>query len=155
MNSTFASRISTHCRLGYAVAAGLWGASFFLPAAEINGTLRLTGYRVFMIGIDALAAGMPGWLANPLLFAAVAAGLMHRLVLASILSGIAVLLTLTSFYAPTLARAQGIPIEQLTFKAGFFLWLAACSLILATSLAALVMSRRHRRSAPPGTGLTS
>jgi hypothetical protein len=143
MKSTFESLVSTRVRLGYAIAATGWVASLFLPAAEINATMRLSGFRVFMIGIDALSAGMPGWIANPVLAAAIVAGLMHRFVIAAALSGAAVVFALSSFYAPTLARAQGLPIEAVTFKVGFFLWLAACSLILATSLYALTVTRRR------------
>lgn len=138
-----ALRASTLVKLGYLVAALLWSASLLLPAAELNGSMRLPGYRVFMIGIEALGAGLPGWLANPLLLAACCAGLWRRYVAATLLCGSAWLLSLSSFYAPTLARARGMPIEQVEFKAGFFLWLAASSVILATSAAAALMVRRH------------
>jgi hypothetical protein len=107
--------------------------------------MQLSGYRVFMIGIDALSEGMPGWLANPLLLAAVIAGLLQRMRLAAALSLGAFVLTLSSFYAPTLARARGLPISEVRFEIGFFLWLAACSLILATSAYALWV-RRHASS---------
>ena len=143
MKSTSESRLSAHVRFGYATAAVLWIASLFLPAAELNGSMRLLGYRVFMIGIDALGAGMPGWLANPLLLAAVTAGLLHRAALATALAALACVLTLSSLYAPTLARARGMPIDHVSFEIGFFLWLAACSVILATSAYALLHARRH------------
>ncbi len=136
------SRLSARIRLGYASAVALWLVSLFLPAAELNDSMRLSGYRVFIIGIDALSAGMPGWLANPLLAVAIVAGLMQRLRLATALSAIAVVLTLSSFYAPTLARARGLPINEVQFEVGFFLWLAACSLILATSVYALWTHQR-------------
>jgi hypothetical protein len=142
MRSMSESRLSARIRLGYAIAVALWLASLFLPAAIVNGSMRLTGYRVFMIGIDALSAGMPGWLANPLLVAAMAAGLLRRLRLATALSAIAVVLTLSSFYAPTLARARDLPVREVWFEVGFYLWLAACSLILATSAYALWIQKR-------------
>ena len=142
MKSTFGSRSSTLVKIGYGVAAGLWVVSCLLPAAEINESIQLTGYRVFFIGLDALAAGMPGWLANPFAAAAIVSGLLRRMTLATALSGVAVVLTLSSLYAPALARSRGMPIEQVEFKIGFFLWLAACSLILATSCYALISSKR-------------
>lgn len=142
MNSTFESHSSTRVKLGYGLAIALWFASLWLPAAQINGSIRLPGYRVFMIGIDAISAGMPGWFANPVLLAAILAGLSRRLILATWLAAIACVLTLSSFYAPTLARANGVPIEEITFEAGFFLWLAACSVVLATSGYALAQARR-------------
>jgi hypothetical protein len=142
MRSMSESRLSARIRLGYAIAVALWLASLFLPAAIVNESMRLTGYRVFMIGIDALSAGMPGWLANPLLVAAMAAGLLRRLRLATALSAIAVVLTLSSFYAPTLARARDLPVREVRFEVGFYLWLAACSLILATSAYALWIQKR-------------
>ena len=77
MKSMSESRLSAQIRLGYASGVALWLASLFLPAAVINGSMRLAGYRVFMIGIDALSAGMPGWLANPILVFAIAAGLLQ------------------------------------------------------------------------------
>lgn len=141
MKSTLESRLSTRVKLGYGIAIVLWVASLFLPAAELNGTMRLFGYRVFMIGIDALSAGMPGWLANPLLIAAVVAGLLHRLMLATALAAAALVLSLFSFNAPTLARARGLPIDEVSFEVGFFLWLAASLVILATSAYALVLTR--------------
>ena len=142
MKSMSESRLSAQIRLGYASAVALWLASLFLPAAVINDSMRLAGYRVFMIGIDALSAGMPGWLANPLMVFAMAAGLLQRLRLATALSAIAVVLTLSSFYAPALARARDLPIREVQFEVGFFLWLAACSLILATSAYALWAQQR-------------
>lgn len=142
MKSTYASRSSTLVKRGYTIAVVVWAGSVVLPAVQINDSIQLTGYRVFFIGIDALAAGMPGWLANPFAAAAIVAGLLHRTTLATALSAMAVVLTLSSFYAPTLARTRGMPIEQVEFKVGFFLWLAACSLILATSFYAFIRSRR-------------
>ena len=142
MKSTFALRSSTLIKVGYSSAVLLWAISFFLPAAQINETMQLSGQRVFFIGIDALRAGMPGWLANPVAAVAIVSGLMRRHKLATALSAVALVLTLSSFYAPTLARSQGMPIEQVTFNIGFFLWLAAFSLILATSLYALISAKR-------------
>lgn len=143
MKSTFESRLSTRVRFSYAIAVAMWTASLFLPAAQLNGSMRLIGYRVFMIGIDAISAGMPGWFANPCLVAAIIAGIMHRWLLATVLSGIACMFTLTSFYAPALARANGLPIEDVVFEVGFFLWLAASSLIFATSACAWLVVRRR------------
>lgn len=146
MKSTFGLRSSALAKLGYGIATVLWLASFLLPAAEINGSTELVGYRVFRIGIDAISAGMFGWLANPLMIVAMFLGLKQRLTAAVALSGLAVLFSLLSFYAPAIARAQGLPIEDVDFKAGFFLWLAACSLIFVTSLYAFVISRRQSKA---------
>ncbi len=141
MKSTSGLRLSTRVRYAYGIAAVMWAASLFLPAAEINGSMRLLGRRVFMIGIDALSAGMLGWLANPLLLAAVIAGLMHRYASATVLAGLACVFASSSFYAPTLARARDLPIDEVSFEVGFFVWLAACSLIFATSAYALMLTR--------------
>lgn len=140
MKSTFGSRSSALVSLGYLAATVLWLASFLLPAVEINGTTELVGLRVFRIGIDAISAGMPGWFANPAMLIAVAAGLMRRRIAAIVLSALALVFALSSFLAPLVARAQELPIEQIAYKAGFFLWLAACSLILATSLYAFFIT---------------
>lgn len=124
----------------------MWLTSLVLPAAEINATTRLFGHRVFMLGIDALSSGIPGWLANPVMAVAVIAGLLDRLWLATALGGGALLLALTSFRAPASARAAGVPVEAVSFDIGFFLWLAACSMIFATSIVGWIQSRR--RAAP-------
>ena len=142
-----ALHVSKHVKLGYLIATAMWCASVFLPAAELNGSMLLPGHRVFAIGIDALSAGMPGWLANPLALAAIITGLWRRFAAATLLAATACALTLTSFYAPTMARLNGLPIEQVDFRAGFFLWLAACSVILATSAFALIRTRRARSPA--------
>lgn len=143
MKSTSQSRLSNHVKLGYGCAVALWITSLLVTAVELNGSMPLAGHRVFMIGIDALRAGMPGWLANPFLLVALIAGVLHRPGLASALSGVACVLTLSSFYAPTLARARGMPIDEVSYEIGFFLWLAASSLILATSTFAFVRTRRR------------
>jgi hypothetical protein len=140
----YASRVSTHVKVGYLFAVALWCASLVLPAAELNGSMRLLGSRVFMIGIDALGSGMPGWLANPLSLVAIATGLWRRFVAATLLSCVACVVMLSSFYAPTLAASSGLPIDQVDFKIGFYLWLAACSMILTTSAYALLVTRRCR-----------
>ena len=57
MKSTFASPVSIRVKSGYVIAIALWCASLLLPAAELNASMTLSGSRVFMIGIDALAAG--------------------------------------------------------------------------------------------------
>ena len=129
-------------RVGYGVAVALWLACLVLPAAEIDGSLRLSGYRVFLIGIDALGEGILGWLANPLALAAVLAGLFGLTLTATALAASACVLALSSLSAPESARASGAPITEVGFDVGFFLWLAACSLIFATSVYALLRSRR-------------
>lgn len=143
MKSTSASLLSKHVKRAYSIAAALWIASLFLPAAVINGSMRLVGYRVFMIGIDALGSGIFGWLANPLMAAAIVAGLLRRWLMATLFAALALLGALTSFHAVTIARGRDdLPIDEVSFDAGFFLWLAASSLILATSVYALVRSRQ-------------
>jgi len=121
----------------------MWLASLALPAAEVNGSLRLIGHRVFMLGIDALGSGIPGWLANPTCALAVIAGLLGRMRLATALAGAALLLAVSSYRAPAMARANGVPIEEVVFDAGFFLWLAANSLIFATSVYGLMRAARR------------
>lgn len=142
-----ALRVSTLVKLGYLLAAVVWSVSLVLPAAELNGSMRLLGYRVFTIGVEALGAGLPGWLANPLLLAACGVGLWGRYVAATVLSGCACVLSLTSFHAQTMAQSRGLPIEQVEFEVGFFLWLGACSMIFATSVAAMRLQRRRRAGA--------
>ena len=126
----------------YVAGVTMWLASLVLPAVEINETTRLAGYQVFAIGIDALRAGIPGWLANPLSLGAVIAGLFGRFRLATALAGSAALLGFSSLSAPASARADGLPLQTVVFETGFFLWLAAFSVILATSAWAWQRARR-------------
>jgi len=134
-------------KLGYGFAVALWCASLMLPAAEINGEMRIAGYRALMIGIDALSAGIPGWLANPLALGAMVAGLFRCFGTAVALSATACALGLSSFVAPDAARADGLPISEVEFEIGFYLWLAAFSLIFAASSHAYLLSRRAARAA--------
>jgi len=113
-----------------------------LPAAEINGSMRITGYRAFMIGIDALSAGILGWLANPLALGAILAGIFRCFGTAAVLSAMACAFGLSSLVAPDAARANGLPISEVEFEIGFYLWIAAFSLIFATSGHAYLRSRR-------------
>ena len=140
------SRASTFVKSGFAIATLAWCLSLVLPAAVVNDSMQLAGHRVFLIGIDALAAGMPGWLANPLALAAMVLGLCRRFAVATAISALACLVMLSSFYAGALARSNGLPIEQVEFKVGFFLWLAAFSLILATNAYAWFVTRNARTS---------
>jgi hypothetical protein len=39
-------------RYCYAFAIAVWLVSFVLPAAEINGSMQLSGHRAVMIGIE-------------------------------------------------------------------------------------------------------
>ena len=104
-----------------------------LPAAEINGSTLIVGRQAFMIGIDAMGAGILGWLANPVSLGAVLAGLLGGFRSASVLAALACALGASSVFAPQIARGDGVPITDVAFKVGFFLWLAAFSLIFATS----------------------
>lgn len=135
--------------IAYALAVLLWLASLWLPAATVNESMRLTGYEAFGVGIDALGSGIFGWLANPLACLAIVAGLLSRFAFATVIAAAASGLGLSSLLAAERARADGAPIEQVTFEAGFFLWLTAFSMIFATSCLALWYSRRRRERANP------
>jgi len=95
-----------------------------------------------MIGIDALNSGIPGWLANPLALGAILAGIFRCFGTAAALSAIACALGLSSLVAPDAARADGLPINEVEFEFGFYLWIAAFSLIFAASGHAYLRSRR-------------
>jgi hypothetical protein len=129
-------------KLGYGFAATLWCASLLLPAAELNGSMRLPGYRAFMIGIDAISAGVPGWLANPVALAAMLAGIFRWCGTAAALAAIACALSLSSLVAADAARADGLPINEVEFEIGFYLWITAFFLIFAASGQAYLQSRR-------------
>jgi hypothetical protein len=135
------SRASKLVKLGYSLAIVLWAASLLLPAAQINGSMLVPGHRAFTIGVDAIRAGILGWLANPFALGAMVAGVVHRLRTAVILAAIACALGASSFLAPAMARADGVPISDVEFKVGFFLWLTAFSLIFAASAGAWMLSR--------------
>ena len=68
---------------------------------------------------------MYAWYANPLFAAAVALALLGAHRSAGVASGLGLVLALTSFAAPGLARNNGAAAPDLSFEIGFYLWLTA------------------------------
>jgi hypothetical protein len=102
-----------------------WVASLLLPAVTVGTGPTVDGWTLLRRGWQAADSGIYAWYANPLFLLAwlAAAGRLFRI--AAVISVPGLLLGLTSLAAGDLARAGGLPVSELGFRAGFFLWLLA------------------------------
>lgn len=124
-------------------ALGLWLVSLALPAVHVEGGPDFNGFYVLMRGWSAWRDGVYAWLANPLLLGACALGWFRVHLTTAILAGTALLLAVTSWWAPDMARAGGRALPELTYGIGFFVWLAAhavCFAALAVGYASRIRS---------------
>ena len=103
----------------------LWAASLALPAVRVAGGPDLDGFDILRQGWQGARAGVFAWYANPLFVIAVCMGLFAWQRCAGVISGLALVLALTSFAASELAQGSGTAATALFFDIGFYLWLAA------------------------------
>ncbi len=103
----------------------LWAASLALPAVSVAGGPDLDGLDILRRGWQGARAGVFAWYANPLFVIAVGMGIFAWQRCAGVISGLAVVLALTSFAASELAQGSGVAATALSFDIGFYLWLGA------------------------------
>ena len=115
-----------------AFISALWLLSLALPAVEVSGT-SVRGHVLLARGWRATDAGVLAWYANPLFVAAFCASLLSRHRTAGVLSSLSLLLALTSFASEELARARGVAVPAVAFASGFYVWLAASSMLAVWS----------------------
>ena len=116
-----------------AAITAAWLVSLALPAVYLPSGTAYGGLELLRRAWAAPQAGILAWYANPLFVCAVSLGALGWLRTAGVLSGVALVLALTSFAAEPLARASGAAVPALTWGIGFYLWLAAlASLCVAT-----------------------
>lgn len=125
--------------------AVVWAASLVLPAVEIASSGRAyAGFELLLGGFRAARAGVYAWYANPLFVIAVLLGAAGRARAAGVISSVALLLGLTSLYAADAARAAGMTVPQLSWRIGFYVWLAALAALCTWSWAYVAWDRRTR-----------
>lgn len=128
-------------RLVVGLAALAWLGSLGLPALTV-GSRALSGLDILLQAHQALPFGVFGWCANPLFLIGSAAAQLRRTDIAFVTSGCGLVLALTSFSAAETIRKAGTALPQTRLDSGFYLWLAAFSLLFA--LCALAQMRRLR-----------
>ena len=119
-----------------------WAVSLALPALGARGGAAWTGLELLLQGWEGARHGVFAWFANPLFLVALTAALMRRDVFAGVVSVAAVALALTSLAAEGILRGRMGGVPELTFGAGFYLWLVAVIGLCLRSWAAAYLSRR-------------
>jgi hypothetical protein len=125
--------------------AVLYVIALTMPAVTVGSGPHLSGFTLLRRGWEAGEYGIYSWYANPAMLIAMftlAAGAVRASLVVFVLS---LILALTSLTAGDLARAGGLPVSGLTFRAGFFTWLAVPILAIVYSLTAMLSGRRGNR----------
>ncbi len=125
----------------FAGIAAAWLASLALPAIHLPSGAAYDGAELLRRAWAAPRAGVYAWYANPLFVAASVAAVLRWLRAAGVLSGVALVLALTSFAARPLARASGVAVPDWSFGAGFYLWLAALAALCAAAWGCVACER--------------
>lgn len=102
-----------------------------MPAVQPGVGAPLSGWTLLTNGWRAADAGIWAWFANPLFFGSVALLLAGRDRAARVLAALALLLGLSSLAAGPLAARAGFSIPDLSFRAGFWLWLMSLLALFA------------------------
>ncbi|HEY8520281.1 MAG TPA: hypothetical protein VIN61_09385 [Gammaproteobacteria bacterium] len=124
----------------------LWAASLALPAVQIASSGQTyAGLDLLLGGFRAARAHVYAWYANPLFVVAALLGAAGMARAAGVLSAVALLLGLSSFFAADTARAAGMAVPQLDWRVGFYVWLAALAALCTWSWAYVACDRRRRR----------
>ncbi len=123
----------------------LWAVSLAAPALRVAGGPMLRGIDVLLQGWQAASHGLVAWYANPLLAAALLLAALGRIAGAAVLSGLALLLALSSFAIGPILALQMAHVPAVTLLPGFYAWLAAIIALLAWSTARAVRRNPKKR----------
>jgi hypothetical protein len=119
-------------RFSWLIAIALcWTVSLLLPAVTIGTGPTVDGWTLLRRGWQGADSGIYAWYANPLFLLAWLAAAGGFLRIAAVISLPGLLLGLTSLAAGDLARAGGLPVSDISFRAGFYLWLFALGALAA------------------------
>lgn len=129
--------IATPVHAGLMAVLIVWLASLALPALQTAGGQSLDGFEMLVRGWTGFRSGVVSWYANPLLVIAVILAWRRRERSALAVSGLALLLALSSFAAGATARWAGVLVPDFGFRIGFYVWLTAHLGLVATCLSAL------------------
>jgi hypothetical protein len=144
---TFVSRASKRVSdVVVAAAVALWLLSLWCPAIKPRGGRSVPGYEILLKGFEATEFGVFAWFANPLFWVAVVCAALRRHRAALLASGLSLFFALQSFAAAPLARRQGGPSLELAFELGFFVWLAAPTLLGSVAGIAVWRELRERHA---------
>jgi len=132
-------------RMFLLAALFLWLICLPLPAVDVRGGPSFSGYDVLVQGWSAWRNGVFSWFANPLLFIAVFSAWYGRFRVAAVAALCAVLLALTSLWAPSIARAGGMSVPELSFRIGFYCWIAAYLAAVGGSIVGFLRCRSARQ----------
>jgi hypothetical protein len=135
-------------RGGAVLAIGLWGISLALPAVAITGGPVFRGGDLLLRAWEALDSGVYAWLANPLLFVAVALCVGRARQMAGVVALLALVLAVSSFRAAAALERAGTTVPDFTFASGLYVWLAAFVVLLLACLAHLVLPVDPPRAPP-------
>jgi hypothetical protein len=136
----------TFLRVTGAVAAALWIGSLFLPAlATCPGANEqwYDGYYLLLFGMFGVSFGILGWYANIPFIAAVAM-LLRGTVPNIFLSGVALVLALSTFNHLRLAPDEGHMDPVCARGPGFWMWL--CAVVIVFSVSAWTGFKQTRTS---------
>jgi len=133
-------------RLAALLAIALaWAASLVLPAVGARGGPTWTGLELLLLGWEGAREGVFAWFANPLFVAALTAAALRRDGIAGVISAAAAMLALTSLAAEDILRGRIESVPELTFGAGFYLWIVAVIALCLRSWGAVYLTRRKLR----------
>lgn len=125
--------------LGGIVAA--WGLSLALPALAVRGGPTLSGFDLLIQGWQGASRGIVAWFANPAFVLAVAASAVRLHGTAGVLSGVSLVLALTSFAVADVASLRLSSVPDVELRVGFFLWLASLLALFLSSWTSVFLQR--------------
>lgn len=132
-----------------------WTGSLLLPAVTAGSGPTVDGWTLLRRGWQAADSGVYAWYANPLFllaWLAAAGGLMR---IAAVISVPGLLLGLSSLAAGDLARAGGLPVSEISFRAGFCFWLLALASLAAACCWRAFTVRERDPGASESAGISS
>lgn len=134
-------------RLLFGIVAGLWTASLFMPAVELASGEVYSGWSLLVQGWQAVRFGILSWFSNPFFILAVIAGVGGFRRTALVISGVGLVLALTSFAVVPIARDAGLPLPEIRLAYGFYLWLFAQGALLVSATVAVFVHQNVAKSA--------
>lgn len=123
------------------LATVLWLSSLVMPAVEVSGGPVFSGYDVLIQGWSAWRNGVFAWFANPLLVICVLAAWRNYGGFSLFCALCGAILAVSSFWSAEIAEAGGMAVPELSFRIGFYCWIAAHLAALGGATTELVM--RH------------
>lgn len=125
-----------------------WALSLLMPAITARGAPTFTGLDLLLQGWQGTSRGVFAWYANPLFVLAVTLAALRRLRSAGALSGVALVLGLSSFATEAALRGSMESVPSLSMRFGFYLWLSALAALFIWSCSCIYLQRRNHLRLP-------